>query len=190
MSTIRDGNRAALVVVDTQVGVVATAHNRDAVVGHIGELVAKARQGGVPVVWVQHEGEELVKGQPDWQIVPELQPASGEILVPKNFNSAFQKTSLAELLAKADVSHLMLCGAATNWCIRATAFSALDRGYDLTLAGDAHSTDSIELGPDRVIAAADIIAELNVGLNWVEFPGVKNQVRKTAEIGFDQGSVM
>ena len=43
----------------------------------------KARAQGVPVVWVQHEDEELVHGSPAWQIVPELSPAAGEARVDK-----------------------------------------------------------------------------------------------------------
>lgn len=189
MATIRSGTKAALVVVDTQVGVVATAYQRDAVVSNIADLVQRARSAGVPVIWVQHGDDELVPGQAAWQIVPELAPAPGEGLVAKSFNSAFQQTNLEDLLAQAGASGLVLCGAATNWCIRATAYSALERGYDLSVAGDAHTTESIPLGPQRTLAAPDLIAELNVGLNWVSFPGVTNQVCPSAQIRFHAGTV-
>jgi nicotinamidase-related amidase len=42
-------------------------------------------------------------------------------------------------------THIALAGAATNWWIRATAYGALDRGYDLTLTRDAHSAGTIAL---------------------------------------------
>lgn len=189
MATIRNGNRAALVVVDTQVGVVAEAHDRDAIVGRIADLVARARAGGVPVVWVQHHDEELVEGSASWQLAPELTPLVNEARVGKSFNSSFQQTTLEDTLARAEVSQVVLCGAATNWCIRATAYSALERGYDLTLAGDAHTTSSLALGPDRTLDAADIIGELNVGLSGVSYPGVANQVSPTAQIGFVGGAL-
>jgi len=48
-------------------------------------------------------------------------------------------------LASLDATHIVLAGAATNWCIRATASGALERGYDLTLVNDAHTTGSMAL---------------------------------------------
>jgi nicotinamidase-related amidase len=70
MSTLQDRPNTALLVVDMQNGVVANAHERDAVVSNIGRLVEKARRERVPVVWVQHSSEELAKGSDPWRIVP------------------------------------------------------------------------------------------------------------------------
>jgi hypothetical protein len=50
---------------------------------------------------------------------------------------------------KLGATHVVLAGAATNWCIRATAYGALERGYDLTLVKDAHTTETMELGDLR-----------------------------------------
>ena len=58
----------------------------------------------------------------------------------------------AELAARG-ATRLVLAGASTNWCIRATAYAALERGYDLTLVQDAHSTKSMDLGDGRRVAA-------------------------------------
>ena len=59
-------------VVGVQDGVVIEAHDRDAVlVADIGTLVDKARRDGVPVVWVQHSSEHLVRGSDPWKYVPE-----------------------------------------------------------------------------------------------------------------------
>jgi hypothetical protein len=82
-------------------------------------------------------------------LVPELVPAQGEPLLHKHFNSSFEQTSLEEELAKLGATHVVLAGAATNWCIRATAYGALERGYDLTLVKDAHTTETMELGDLR-----------------------------------------
>jgi nicotinamidase-related amidase len=54
--------------------------------------------------------------------------------------------------------------AATNWCIRATAYGALDCGYDLTLIQDAHTTETMERNDGTRIEAAGIVQELNVAL--------------------------
>src|SRR5262245_54744900 len=125
MATVREGGKGALVVVDAQVGVMDSAWEAGRVVGNIARAVDRARAAGVPVVWVQHQDEELVPDTPPWQWVPELVPADGEPIVFKEYNSSFEATPLDDELARLGVSHLALAGAATNWCIRATAYAAL-----------------------------------------------------------------
>ena len=61
MTTLENRPNTALLVVDVQNGVVAEAHERDAVVANVGSLVEKARQEQVPVVWVQHSDEGLAQ---------------------------------------------------------------------------------------------------------------------------------
>ena len=63
MTTLENRPNTALLVVDVQNGVVAGAHERDAVVANVGSLVEKARREQVPVVWVQHSDEQLAEGQ-------------------------------------------------------------------------------------------------------------------------------
>ena len=63
MTTLSDRPNTALVVIDVQNGVVAEAHERDAVVANISALVDKARGEGVPVVWVQHSAERPAEGE-------------------------------------------------------------------------------------------------------------------------------
>lgn len=171
MATIREGGRGALVVVDVQVGVMANAWDADRVIGNVARAVDRARAEAVPVIWVQHSDGELVYGSPEWEWVPQLLPADGEPRVHKNFNSSFEKTSLEGELAGLGVAHLVVAGAATNWCIRATAYGALDRGYDLTLINDGHTTDSIDRANGTAIKAEDMIDDLNVCMTWVSYPG-------------------
>ncbi len=78
----------------------------------------------------------------------------------------------------------MLAGAATNWCIRATAYGALERGYDLTLIKDAHTTGTMELDDGARIEAADVIRELNIAMTWVSYPGRTNGVATVEEADF------
>jgi len=59
MSTIRPGNQAALVVVDVQVGVIAQAWQAPRVVANVARAVDRARGSGVPVIWVQHQADDL-----------------------------------------------------------------------------------------------------------------------------------
>ncbi|NTV65112.1 MAG: isochorismatase family protein, partial [Oscillochloris sp.] len=137
-----------------------------------------------PVVWVQHADDELPKDSPQWQWVPELLPLPSEPLITKQFNSAFEQTPLDSVLQAIDATHIVLAGAATNWCIRATAYGALDRGYDLTLVGDAHTTGTMRFDDGTVIEAADIIKELNIAITWLAYPDRKNGALLVEDLDF------
>lgn len=160
MSTLPNRTKTALLVVDVQTGVVAGAHARDAVVANIGSLVDKARQEDVPVVWVQHNDEQLARGSDDWEIVPELKPSDAEPLVEKNYGDSFEDTSLESVLSGLGVGRLVVVGAQTDACIRSTLHGAFVRGYDATLVSDAHTTeDQSAWGappPDQVIAHTNL----------------------------------
>jgi nicotinamidase-related amidase len=160
MTTLRNRPNTALLVIDVQSGVVEAAHERDAVVANIGALVEKARRERIPVVWVQHSSEQLVRGSDDWQIVPELAPAEAEPLVEKRYGDSFEETTLESVLSGLGVGRLLVVGAETDACVRSTLHGAFVRGYDTTLVSDAHTTaDQSEWGappPDQVIAHTNL----------------------------------
>ena len=174
MAIVREGNKVVLLVVDVQVGVMRNAWDAPRIIKNIGIAVERARGLGIPIIWVQHSDDELVYDSPDWQLVPELSPAEGEIHLHKKFESSFEQTPLEETLARLGISHLVLAGTATNWCIRATAYGALDRGYDLTLVNDAHTTETLVLKNGIRIEAENIIRELNNAITWLRYPGRTN----------------
>ena len=184
MATVREGNKGALLVVDVQKGVMTDTWEAKRVVANVAHAVERARAGRVPVVWVQHSDDELPRGSEEWQWVPELVPADGEPLIHKSFNSAFEQTELDEELARLGATHLVLAGAASNWCIRATAYGALDRGYDLTLVSDGHTTESMELQDGTKVEASSIIDDLNICMTWVSYPGRTNGAATAAKVDF------
>lgn len=184
MATVREGNKGVLLVVDVQVGVMREAWDAPRIVKNVARTVERARAQSVPVIWVQHSDEEMPPGSPQWQWVPELAPAIGEPQIRKQFNSSFEQTPLEDELARLGATHIALAGAATNWCIRATAYGALDRGYDLTLIEDAHSTGPIEFDDGRRIEAAGIIDELNVAMTWLSYPGRSNGTAAAEAVDF------
>lgn len=184
MATVREGNRPVMVVVDVQVGVMKDSWDAQRIIGNVARAVERARSAAVPVIWVQHSGEELPKGSPAWQWVPELVPAEGEARVHKCFNSSFEQTSLESELAARGATHIVLAGAATNWCIRATAYAALDRGYDLTLVKDAHTTEDIRLDSGAAIQAESVVQELNAVMKWLEYPGRRNGTASADDVSF------
>jgi nicotinamidase-related amidase len=160
MTTLEKRPNTALLVIDVQNGVVAQAHERDAVVTNIGDLVEKARREQVPVVWVQHCDGQLARGSDDWRIVPELTPGDAEPLVEKNYGDSFEDTTLETVLSGLGVGRLVLVGAETDACIRSTLHGAFTRGYDAILVSDAHTTgDKTAWGappPDQVIAHTNL----------------------------------
>jgi nicotinamidase-related amidase len=182
MTTLSDRPNTALIVIDVQNGVVAEAHERDAVVANISTLVEKARGEGVPVVWVQHSDEQLVQGSDAWAYVQELPRQDDEPLVHKSYGDSFEDTDLEEVLAKAGIGRLIVAGAQTDACIRSTIHGAFARGYDVTLVGDAHTTDdSTEWGappPDQVIA------HTNLYWQYQDAPGRTAGVKETKDVTF------
>lgn len=182
MTTLPARPHTALLVIDVQQGVVASAHERDAVVANIAALVDKARVEEVPVVWVQHSDEGLPKDSEDWQYVPELPRRASEPLIHKNYGDSFEGTDLEEALAAAAVGHLVVTGAETDACIRSTIHGAFVRGYDVTLVADAHTTnDNSEWGaptPDQVIA------HTNLYWRWQGAPGRTAAVTETKAVTF------
>ena len=103
---------------------------------------------------------------------------------PQETQLRLEDTPLEDELARLGATHITLAGAASNWCIRATAYGALDRGYDLTLVRDAHTTGSLELEGGRTIATAAIVEELNVAMTWLRYPGRRNGTRAAEAVDF------
>lgn len=184
MASVREGKKGVLVVVDVQVGVVRSAWEAPRVIGNVARAVERARALGVPVIWVQHSGDDLPRGSADWQWVPELTQAPDEPVIHKRYESSFEQTGLDDELARHGASHITLAGAATNWCIRATAYAALDRGYDLTLLKDAHTTSDIESDDGTTVPAAGIVRDLNTAMTWLTYPGRKPRSAKVEEADF------
>ncbi|MBQ1443631.1 MAG: cysteine hydrolase [Renibacterium sp.] len=182
MTTLVDRPNTALLVVDVQNGVVAGAHLRDQVVANISALVEKARNEGVPVIWVQHSSDELREGSPAWEYVPELPRRDSEPMVHKRYGDSFEDTDLEALLAERGIGRLMVAGAQTDACIRSTLHGAFVRGYDTTLISDAHTTE--DLSEYGAPAPADVIAHTNLYWDFQSAPGRSAGTVTSAELDF------
>jgi Isochorismatase family len=121
-------------------------------------------------------------GSESWQYVPELVRRDSEPLVHKTYGDSFEGTELEALLAERGVGRLIVTGAQTDACIRATLHGAFVRGYDVTLVGDAHTTEDLsQYGappPDQVIA--------HTNLYWQDesAPGRSAGTVASAEVSF------
>jgi nicotinamidase-related amidase len=178
----------ALVVIDMQVAMVdefpddPAAHNRDALLANTRTLLNAARDGGAKVVFVRHKEDryELMRpGHPAFEVHSEIAPIDGETVIDKTACDSFCGTDLDSILRNAGIEHLVTCGMQTEMCVDSTTRSAVHRGFNVTLATDAHSTwDSGELTADQ------IIAHTNRTLAGIPGPGTGVTAKPSAEIEF------
>lgn len=186
MSTFENRPNTALLVIDVQNGVMASGHQRDEVVSNIASLVGQARNADVPVVWVQHDSDELPKGSDVWQIVPELVPTGTEPRIEKQYGDSFESTNLESVLSGLAVGSLIVTGAQTDACVRSTLHGAVVRGYDALLVSDAHTTEDLsEYGaplPDQVIA------HTNLYWQYQRQPGRTAGTIATVDVRFDESA--
>ena len=183
MSSIADRRNQALLVIDAQTSVVVDAWHRAEIIANINSLIDKAREARTPIIWVQHSDDDLEIGTDGWQIVSELGPLANEPNIRKRYRSSFEQTTLEETLARLGVGHIFICGAETDNCVRHTSHAALERGYDVTLVKDAHTTTDGP-GDSGMIFASSIVDEMNRSFQNYDLPGRSASTVTTGEISF------
>ena len=154
---------AALVIIDVQQGMFSMPdlrpHDGEGVVERIAGLIGRARAAGTPIFFVQHDegpAGDFHPGKPGFPFHPRLTPLAGDSVTVKQNSSAFTGTDFDLKLRRAGVDHLIVTGMQSEYCVDSAVRGAAERGYRVTLVGDAHSTfDS------RVARAGQIIAIQN-----------------------------
>jgi maleamate amidohydrolase len=186
------GRRPALVVVDVNVGFTDPASplvcDLDEVIGAIGALLEEARTSGIPIVYttVSYNESDKITAQAflakvpalltleagsRWvEIDPRIAPRPDEPVLNKLFASAFFGTSLASMLATAGCDSVIVTGASTSGCVRATVVDALQHGYrpivpreavgDRNPAAHEASLYDIDAKYGDVVSVADVVEEL------------------------------
>lgn len=158
-----DKSKTALVVIDLQKGVAGmqtVPHAAETVVKNAAALAEAFRKNGMQVFLVRvnlsPDGKDSLSPvadaprpalarQPDWaDIVPELGPKQGDIVVTKRQWGAFYGTELDLELRRRSITTIVLCGIATNFGVESTARFAYEYGYNQIFAEDAMSARSAE----------------------------------------------
>ncbi|MFN3718122.1 MAG: cysteine hydrolase family protein [Rhizobium rhizophilum] len=107
-------------------------------------------------------GRILISGEPGADIIPELYPVEGEIVLDKPGKGAFYATQLGEILAERKIRQLVFAGVTTEVCVQTTMREANDRGFECLLATDA--TESYF--PEFKQAAIDMITAQGAIVGW------------------------
>ncbi|MEB7883504.1 cysteine hydrolase family protein [Serratia fonticola] len=174
--------QSALLVIDVQQGLFnPPPAEAEQVLTRINQLSERARQAGVPVIFIQHQTahEELSAGSAAWQIHQGLQVKPGDHRVDKTTPDSFLRTNLGKLLIAEGVTQLVICGYSTEYCVDTTTRRAAGLGYPVVLAADAHTSH------DKPHASGlQIRAHHNATLSSIKSFGVAISAVPTAEVSF------
>ncbi|WP_416825514.1 isochorismatase family protein [Ectobacillus polymachus] len=122
-------------------------YNKVHVVEHINELITKAYEKRIPVIFIQHtsteETNELFEGKDDWQLHKGLVKTSSDKVIQKTKLDAFYQTELLNYLKEKEIEQIIFAGAQTEFCLDTTIRAAYSLGYQHNiLYKNTHSTIS------------------------------------------------
>ncbi|MFL5827484.1 MAG: isochorismatase family protein [Thermoleophilaceae bacterium] len=176
-----NGSSSALLVIDMQQQVVDTCPDGRGLIERINSLSRRAAEGGVPVIFIQHEGhDELFKGTPGWELAAGLERADDSFLVRKTYRDAFADTELQALLERLGVRRLVVTGAHSDFCVQTSALSALFHGFDLALVSDGHGAEPSS--DDDALSAQTLQAFVNTRFATLRHPGRTVEVVPAADV--------
>jgi len=131
-------------------------YNENVILENTSNLIEKARKSATPIyytLFTEGEGSPRAKGEPLWQVHPQIAPQEGDREIIKYDADSFLKTELHTLLQQDGVDTIVVCGVQTEFCVDTTVKSAYSHGYHVILANDCHSTYDSELLQAQVIIA-------------------------------------
>lgn len=170
----------ALIIIDLQKALCEQPpqpFNIQQIVSNINNQIFHAIEYNYPVIFIQHEALTFQYASEGWKLLDELSVPDKAVFIRKTTPNAFFRTELNSCLEKMKVTHLMICGYASEFCIDTTIRAAATYGYDITLISDAHTTHN------KPHASAEaIILHENATLPELTSFGVRIGVATSAEI--------
>lgn len=154
-------SEATVIIIDAQNEYVSGRLPLTGVTGalaRLADLIAAARAVGAPIIHIAQRGRSnglFDPASPNFQFAAQAMPRAGEAVVEKPLPNAFAKTDLDAKLQATGKKSLVIAGFMTHMCVSATARSALDHGYTVTVASDAVATRDL---PDP-LGGPDLPAE-------------------------------
>jgi biuret amidohydrolase len=115
-------------------------HTRECHAADLSDCPPAKRDRGAPSLRIGDPGpmgRVLIAGEPGAEIIPELAPLPGEIVIDKPGKGAFYATDLGDILSQRGIRQLVFAGVTTEVCVQTTMREANDRGYEGLLASDA-----------------------------------------------------
>jgi nicotinamidase-related amidase len=175
---------AALVIIDVQSAFFdkdgdVHVYRGEEYLSTIKGLISQARKAGVPVIYVQHDGDKgtpFEPGKSGWPINPVIAPLEGELVIHKRTPDSFYSTRLQVELESRGIRKLIIAGIQSDWCVDTTVRRAYSLEYDVTVVEDAHTTCDTE-----ILKAPQIIAHHNS-----IFGSRFAKLRKAEEIDFNE----
>lgn len=140
-------------------------HTRECHRPDLSDLPPAKRNRGAPALRIGDPGPMgriLIAGEPGADIIPELAPLAGELVIDKPGKGAFYGTDLGAHLRRHGLQQLVIAGVTTEVCVQTTMREANDRGYDGLLATDA--TESYF--PAFKAAAIEMICAQGAIVGW------------------------
>lgn len=177
---------AALVIVDVQEMLVPLVWRGEELADRISALARAARRHGTPVVALQQVGPSGTAFDPESpgvRLSPRLGLEPTDVVVRKTATDAFYGTDLAALLAERGVDTIVLTGLATDYCVDATARSALSHGLDVVLVSDGHAP-AADGDPEAGLDAEQIIDRHNRILSAAIHPGGSLRLLPASDVVF------
>lgn len=179
----------ALLIIDMQESLIPAIWRGEELADRIAVLAESARKEGVPVIALQQTGPAgtpFDPKEPGWQLSPRLGMQEADLRVRKSATDSFFETDLADLLAARDVDTVVVTGVATDYCLDATARSALSHGLNVALVSDGHAP-ATEGDPHATLMPEQIVEHHNWVLSQAIHPGGRLSLIAAAEVFSNHG---